>query len=245
MSSTVMVGHAEPARSVRLAQRLHDTVAQRLAGIACLLAADGPLPDEAVDRCRCEVEAALGELRDVLTSVASAAPDTSSTIDMRTELEALLTAFPAVDLRWMSPDAVELAPGGLIEKFLAEALRNIRKHACPTQVAIYVIHDHGATVIDVVNDGVAPRKASSCGVGRRLLEVEAALHGALVEFKQQRPGRWLQRLILPATAPELGEAQAPKETLFVAPREDGLRDTPSHPRRPGIEQASRRSETVG
>lgn len=198
MHTTAVARTGAPAPELDLARRLHHTVAQRLAGLAYLLAADQPLADEALDRCRSEVEAALSELRDALSSV-SVASGGERGGDVDAELRALLDAFPALDLQWRGDDVLETEPGCLVEGFLVEALRNIRKHAQPTQVVVDVAEEPGVTVVEVANDGIIRRKRASCGAGRRLLELEASLHGALVESARQGAGRWSQRLILPTT----------------------------------------------
>jgi hypothetical protein len=61
---------------LELARRLHDTVAQRLAGLSYLLSASEPCP-EALAFCRAEVDAALDELRDALTTIGSGCPSWS------------------------------------------------------------------------------------------------------------------------------------------------------------------------
>lgn len=187
----------DPAPALDLARRLHQTVAQRLAGLSYLLAADRAPASEALDRCRSEVEAALGELRDALSSVTAAGTGRNAT-DIETELRALLENCPGIHLQWGLDDSFEIEPGSLVESFLVEALRNAHKHARPTKVVVEVIDQPGATVIEVSNDGPARPAGGSCGVGGHLLELEASLYGALVESKPEPPDRWLQRLLLPA-----------------------------------------------
>ena len=192
---------AEPddgsASALELARRIHHTVAQRLAGIAYLLAADRESPDEALDRCRSEVEAALGELHEALSSVRVPTAGAGGT-DVGAELRALLDAFPAVDLRWRWHDPGDIGPDELVERFLVEALRNVRKHAEPKQVHVDLNEAPGVTVVEVVNDGTINRRTPSCRAGRQLLEVEASLYGAVVQSAPKDTDRWSQRLILPA-----------------------------------------------
>jgi len=194
---------APSAPVLDLARRLHDTVAQRLAGIAYLLAAESALSPETAARCRDEVEAALAEMRDALSSVAAApeeAAGPSPAACASEEAEALREAFPAVELRWDPEEQAGVGPEGLVGSFLAEALRNARKHARPSEVVVRVAEEEGVVVVSVLNDGVGRRRGPTggTGVGRRLLEVEASLHGALVESAPAGRGRWAARLILPA-----------------------------------------------
>ena len=194
---SVLDGGAGPAPVLDLARRLHDTVAQRLAGLSYLLAADRELSAEATDRCRVEVEAALVEMRDALSSVATPALAGAPAAGvLEEEVRALLGSAPGLEFDWAPEDHAGIGRAGLVEGFLAEAIRNVRKHSRPTEVTVSVVRHGGAVVVEVVNDGVSPRRGGSCGVGRRLLEVEASLHGALVESGPADPGHWAMRLIL-------------------------------------------------
>jgi signal transduction histidine kinase len=182
---------------IELARRLHDTVAQRLAGLSYLLAAVEPRQDDPLGRCRVEIDAALSELRDVLSSVGSAAPR-DARMEVAAELHALLDQFPFADLDCALDEALATEPRSLVATFLIEALRNCRKHSTPTRISVEVTHGPEVTLISVVNDGVNGRRGPSCGAGRRLLEVEASLHGGLIESTPRASGHWHQRLILPA-----------------------------------------------
>ena len=201
--STVVVG-GPSAPVLDLARRLHDTVAQRLAGIAYLLAAEPRLSAELTDRCRSEVEAAMTEMREALSSVGSvedsSSPAGGGAASVEGEARALREAFPAVELRHNPEDWAGIGPQGLVGSFLAEALRNVRKHATPDGVVVEVARGPDAVVVvSVANDGVGSRRAGGrgTGIGRRLLEVEASLHGALVESGPAGRGRWSARLIVP------------------------------------------------
>jgi signal transduction histidine kinase len=182
---------------LELARRLHDTVAQRLAGLSYLLATPDNGRVETLDRCRAEVDAALDELRDVLTSVGSA-PQRDARTDALTELRLLRTQQPGAVLDVPLAGIMAVEPRSLVCAFLAEGLRNVRKHASPARVAVTVVRDADVVSIAILNDGVGSRRGPSCGAGRRLLEVEASLCGGLVESAPAAPGHWCQRLILPA-----------------------------------------------
>lgn len=182
---------------IELARRLHDTVAQRLAGLSYLLAGVEPRQDDPLGRCRVEIDAALSELRDVLSSVGSATPR-DTRMELAAELHALLDRFPFADLDCAVDEALATEPRNLVGTFLIEALRNVRKHSTPTRLTVDVTRGPEVTLISVVNDGVDGRRGPSCGAGRRLLEVEASLHGGLVESAPGASGHWHQRLILPA-----------------------------------------------
>jgi signal transduction histidine kinase len=182
--------------SIDLARQLHDTVAQRLAGLSYLLASDAPLSGDTLELCRTSVQAALDELRDALASIAVAGGDCHR-VELDTERRVLSDTFPAADVRWRCDGLLEIERASLVESFLIEALRNVRKHAQPTEVTVDTAKREGVTMLRVANDGVGPMTGSSCGVGRHLLEVEASLHGALVQSGPDGAGRWMQCLILP------------------------------------------------
>jgi signal transduction histidine kinase len=188
-----------PAGAVALARQLHDTVAQRLAGLSLLLAAVHP-EDERLDRCRDEVAAALAELRSALeTSVADADPPPPG---LDAELLALRREHPLVRIRWSGAEGLRAgAAGGLVDTFLGEGIRNARRHARPSEVRIDRVADDALLRITVRNDGVLPERRVSCGMGLRLLETEAAIAGGLIDSgPSDEEGWWQLRLILPATS---------------------------------------------
>ena len=182
--------------SVLLARRLHDTIAQRLTGLSCFLGEAGPAPDGAVERCRDELRAAIDELSDALASVAN--PSSVQPEDVDAQVYALYASFPGLHLDWVGTDSVEIQECPLIESFLTEALRNVRKHARPTKVVIAADIVDDAMIITVVNDGVHPRRGAGTSLGSRLLALEAAAQGALADSRADRPGCWRQRLIVPS-----------------------------------------------
>jgi nitrate/nitrite-specific signal transduction histidine kinase len=182
---------------VQLARRLHDTVAQRLAGLSYALSAEQLSGEEAVVLCRVEVEAALRELREALVSAPSTPAFPGTAGDVAKEIRQLRCDFPQLDLRCPLDEVLQNEPAGLVTSFLLEALRNVRKHANPTVLTVDVRHDVDVTTITVTNDGVGARRGPSCGAGRRLLEAEASLHGGLVDSCALGSGRWQLRLILP------------------------------------------------
>jgi signal transduction histidine kinase len=181
---------------LELARRLHDTVAQRLAGLSYLLSTSEPCP-EALAFCRSEVDAALYELRDALTTVGSGCAR-SQRAEALAELERFRQGFPEVSLTLALDDLMDTEPRNLVCAFLGEGLRNVRKHSSPSHVSVTVLRDAEVGSIAIFNDGVSGRPGPSCGAGRRLLELEASLHGGLVESVPAGPGCWCQRLILPA-----------------------------------------------
>lgn len=190
-----MSSDPERASSIALARRLHDTIAQRLAGLSCFLGdSEQPAPHDALERCRLEVHAAIDELRELLDSVGRTQPARTHQLDV--EMRSLRTAFPALTLEWRGLGDTD-ANVGLTESFLVEALRNVRKHAQPSRVVIETQQVSGATVVTVSNDGVLSQPGRGTRQGSRLLALEATAFGAITDSHADGAGRWQQRLITP------------------------------------------------
>lgn len=192
---TSLVGPSQGRRAaLALAQRLHDTVVQRLVALSLLLDADGAPAEEGLARCRDEVRAALGELRTGVEEMLAgdAAPDAG----VRHELAVLAREHPGVvvDCSALSP----LADDPLVEAFLAEGLRNARKHARPRLVVADLRLDEETIEIRLRNDGTGPRPSTGGGIGIRLLATQASFAGGLVDSgPASEDGWWQLRLILP------------------------------------------------
>jgi glucose-6-phosphate-specific signal transduction histidine kinase len=84
----------------------------------------------------------------------------------------------------------------LAQAVLAEALRNIGKHAAPSKVEVAVASDDDTFTLEVRNDGVGPG-ARGAGMGLRLAAFEPLQHGGMVEFGAPEAGRWRVRLVVP------------------------------------------------
>jgi glucose-6-phosphate-specific signal transduction histidine kinase len=79
---------------------------------------------------------------------------------------------------------------------LAEALRNIAKHADPSRVEVAVSRNQDTFVLEVRNDGARPG-AGDPGMGLRLAAFEALQQGGEVEFGPVGEDRWRVRLVVP------------------------------------------------
>ena len=95
----------------------------------------------------------------------------------------------------------------LAQSVLAEALRNIAKHATPSAVEVVVADDEDTFSLEVRNDGVAPG-ARGAGMGLRLAAFEALQHGGVVEFGAPEDGRWRVRLVVPHPRDDAASAAA-------------------------------------
>lgn len=191
---------------LELAREIHERVMQRLFGVSLALSAERALDPEQRERCRVEMQEALSDLRSALERpLAPVALATATTLEA--ELARVGESDPArpaglpLAVDW--PDGVEvpLEVEPLAQSVLAEALRNIAKHASPTRVEVSVTRDADTFALEVRNDGVSAG-ARGAGMGLRLAAFEALQHGGMVEFGNAEPGQWRVRLVVPiAEAP--------------------------------------------
>jgi signal transduction histidine kinase len=196
---------AETARQLRqridLAREVHEGVIQRLFGISMVLDGAGVLPEEVRTRCASEIQLALGELRDTIQRPLGRRSRATQTT-FAAELARVARANVDFDLSF-EPDAAANVPEGIepvAQSVLAEAIRNVRKHAEPTVVVVRTAQVDGAFVLEVVNDGVRPGQPHQPGMGLRLAAFEALQSGGIVEFGPLGEGTWQVRLVVPIDA---------------------------------------------
>jgi signal transduction histidine kinase len=183
---------------LELAREIHERVMQRLFGVSLALSAEKPLDRDERDRCLAEMQEALSDLRSALERpLAPVSGDTGTTLAAEV---ARLVQTPGeqgqLHVTW--PDSVEVPAGveALAQSVLAEALRNIAKHATPSVVEVVVAGDEDTFSLEVRNDGVAPG-ARGAGMGLRLAAFEALQHGGVVDFGAPEEGVWRVRLVVP------------------------------------------------
>jgi signal transduction histidine kinase len=191
---------AETSRQLRqridLAREVHEGVIQRLFGVSMVLDGEGDLPAEVRSRCASETQAALTELREAMQRPLGRAPR-ATRATFTDELRNWADRSPelAFDI-----DGVGLVPPALeplAQSVLAEALRNVAKHASATTVTISSQVNDGAFVLEVVNDGVQDSPRRHPGMGLRLAAFEALQNGGIVEFGPRDGGTWQVRLVVP------------------------------------------------
>jgi signal transduction histidine kinase len=201
-SARVATRHQERSRQlderIALARDLHERVTQRLFGLGLALGVEGPLSDEARERCLQEVGAASRELAAAMQRPLSPLAEATDT-RLADELERLAAQAPMRPV-WEPDVAVPERFEALAQAVLAEALRNARKHARPTGIDIALAREGDALVLQVVNDGTDGQRPSS-GLGLKLAALEALHQGALVEFGPEGRGRWKVRLVMPLEDP--------------------------------------------
>ena len=208
LASTARIAtyYGERARELQqridLARDLHEQVVQRLFGVSMALSLTGALDDAARERCADEVQIALGDLRAALQRPLGATPPATATT-LAAELERLAGERLGLELHIDGP-VPEVPPRlePLAQSVLAEAVRNVRKHASARSIAVRARLAEGLLVIEVENDGVgAGRPAGPPGVGLRIAALEAVQAGGVLEFGQRAPGTWQVRLAVPVGEP--------------------------------------------
>ncbi len=182
-----------------LAREIHERVLQRLFGVSLALTAEAPLDPEQRERCRVEMQEAIGDLRRALERPLAPLPaETGTTLAAELERIGAIGRFP-LELDWPTGVTVPIDVEPLAQSVLAEALRNIGKHATPSWVRVRVSRDEDTFALEVRNDGTrqGPRGA---GMGLRLAAFEALQHGGMVEFGPAPDDAWRVRLVVPLSA---------------------------------------------
>jgi signal transduction histidine kinase len=167
---------------LELAREIHERVMQRLFGVSLALSAEAPLDAEARERSRSELQRALGDLREALER--PLAPVTIHTgTTLAAEVQRAAQGSPLISVSWQDGVAVPPNAEPLAQSVLAEALRNVSKHATATRVSLIVSADEPEDTfsLEVRNDGVGPA-ARGAGMGLRLAAFEALQHGGVVEL---------------------------------------------------------------
>jgi signal transduction histidine kinase len=191
---------------LELAREIHERVMQRLFGVSLTLSAAAALEGEQRERCLTELQEATAELRSALERPLAPAPaETETTL---AEEVARLSApeLPSANVTVDWPDGVTVPPDvePLAQAVLAEALRNVDKHARASRVHVTIDSDADTFTLEVHNDGVQ-EGVRGAGMGLRLAAFEALQHGGVVEFGPAEPGCWRVRLVLPLAADEITE----------------------------------------
>jgi signal transduction histidine kinase len=182
---------------LELAREVHERVLQRLFGVSLALSAEQPLDKAERERCLVEMREALADLRRALERpLAPLPPETGTTL--AEELERVRrSSGMAVDVDWRGDFTVPTDLESLAQAVLAEALRNIGKHASPSSVEVLVGRDADTFTLEVRNDGVGAGhrgKPGAGGMGLRLAAFEALQHGGMVESGPAGPDSWHVRL---------------------------------------------------
>src|SRR5581483_9605748 len=124
-----------------LAREIHERVMQRLFGVSLALSAASPLENAERERIRVEMQEALSDLRRALERPLAPLPQETGTT-LAAELDRLRGAPGApVEILWPAEVTVPAGLEPLAQSVLAEAMRNIGKHAQPSRVEVAVSRD--------------------------------------------------------------------------------------------------------
>jgi two-component system, NarL family, sensor kinase len=168
----------------RIAQHLHDGVVQDLAGVSYALAATGERleragPAAAADVVRDSAAATRRAVRELRALLIGIYPPSLQRSGLEAAVGDLLAPLSArgIAVEAQIADDLTLAPETeeLIFRGAQEALRNVAKHADPSQVAVTLSRRNGSVVLAVRDDGrgfdpAAARAADGPSLGLRLLE---------------------------------------------------------------------------
>ncbi len=184
------------AERLDLAREIHERVMQRLFGVSLALSAASPLETSERERCRIEMQEALSDLRRALERPLAPLPlETGTTL--AAEIERLKAARgSSLEVVWPDDMTVPSDLDPLAQSVLAEAVRNIGKHAEPTRVSVLVSRDADTFALEICNDGVRSGQRGA-GMGLRLAAFEALQHGGMVEFGAIDGSGWRVRLVVP------------------------------------------------
>ena len=201
-AARIATRHQERTRGladrIDLAREIHERVIQRLFGVSLALSASHEL--SAAERLRCaqEMQTALADLRTALRRPLSLSPRETQTT-LREELERLERRRDGLplELRWKDSRPLPSHVEPLAQSVLAEALRNVQKHAEPTLVEVSVGSGEGTFQLEVQNDGIRPDRETGTGMGLRLAQFEALQQGGVLDFGAVAGKRWRLRLVVP------------------------------------------------
>jgi signal transduction histidine kinase len=179
-----------------LAREIHERVLQRLFGVSLALSAEQPLELPERERCRVELQEAVSDLRRALERpLAPLPPETGTTLEAELERIGTSTVLP-MQVEWQPGVIVPVDVEPLTQSVLSEALRNIAKHAAPSEILVVVGRDDETFMLEVRNDG-ARSGVRGAGMGLRLATFEALQHGGVLEFGPTPDDGWRVRLVVP------------------------------------------------
>jgi signal transduction histidine kinase len=181
-----------------MAREIHEGVVQRLFGASLALSREELLDAASQQRCATEIQTALGDLHTALERPLGHYSRPTA-VKFAEELERLraLHGEPAIVLEHGSPEEVPAHLEALAQSVLVEAVRNARKHARASFVAVSLASDCGTFMLEVRNDGADRHDGGRRGVGLRLATLEALQHGGVLEYGESQPGSWQVRLVVP------------------------------------------------
>jgi signal transduction histidine kinase len=185
------------AERVELTRDLHENAIQRLFGVTLALGSDEELSKAERQRCQEELRSVVADLRRALTRPLEA-PDPPAKACLGELLERLTERRPELRVDWADGVEVPADLEPVSQLVLNEALRNVDRHAHPSEILVTIAADGETFSLSVENDGSGDGRATrGGGIGLRLAALEALRYSGLVEFGAVDDDRWRVRLVVP------------------------------------------------
>lgn len=181
---------------IELTRELHEHVIQRLFGVCLVLGADRALSEDERGRCHEEMRVVISDLRRAL-SRPLVAPRPRRQARLADLLDRLPQRRPEIEVEWEEGVAVPEHLEPLTQSFIAEALRNVERHADAGRIEVRVRSADGAFRLEVENDGRREGSTPGGGLGLRLAALEALRYAGVVEFGPGADDHWHTRLLVP------------------------------------------------
>jgi signal transduction histidine kinase len=185
------------AERVELTRDLHENAIQRLFGVALALGSEDDLTKKERERCQEELRSVVADLRRALTRPMET-PERASKACLGELLERLDERRPELAVEWGDGVEVPLDFEPVAQLVLNEALRNVDRHARPSEIVVRIASDDETFSLSIENDGAGDgRSTRGSGLGLRLAALEALRYQGLVEFGSLDDNRWRVRLVVP------------------------------------------------
>jgi signal transduction histidine kinase len=182
---------------VELTRDLHENAIQRLFGVALAIGSDDELTKAERRRCQEELRSVVADLRRALTRPLDT-PERPTKACLGELLDRLTARRPELRVEWADGVEVPLDFEPVAQLVLNEALRNVDRHAKPTDILVRVAADGETFSLQIENDGAGDgRTTRGSGLGLRLAALEALRYEGLVEFGSLEDDRWRVRLVVP------------------------------------------------
>jgi signal transduction histidine kinase len=182
---------------VELTRDLHENAIQRLFGVALALGSEEDLTKTERQRCQEELRSVVADLRRALTRPLET-PARPTKACLGELLDRLVERRPELRVDWAEGVEVPADLEPVAQLVLNEALRNVDRHARPSQIDVRLASDGETFSLSIENDGSGDgRSTRGSGLGLRLAALEALRYSGLVEFGAAGDGRWRVRLVVP------------------------------------------------
>lgn len=204
------------AERERMAQEIHDTLAQGFTSVVMLaqtaqVQLDGGLHDAARERTAQIEQVARENLAEARALVAAFGPAALADATLAEALARLAERFQAetgvrVEVALASAGETDRDTEVVLLRAAQEALANVRKHAGARRVLLRLQRDDDAVALEVLDDGQGLAPGTAEGVGLRGMRERVTAGGGTLEVAGE-PGRGTRvRLALPLRDDEAGTA---------------------------------------